>query len=72
MMLAILEYFNETMILLSACLIVGLSDIIDDPQFKYDLGWALMAVTAIVFVVNLLTILAFMLAMLYNKIKTAI
>ena len=51
------ECFNEICILVEGYGLLTISDVIDDYNFKWDIGWAFIALLLVNFVVNLLGML---------------
>jgi len=64
-----LELFNELAILAHTYMLVLFTDINDDGIFKAKLGWVIVGMTGLVFLVNMACIIGFILT---NLIKIAV
>ena len=48
----IMDIVNETLIYVCSVLMIALTDMVDDPYMKYNIGWSMAIVTALVIVFN--------------------
>ena len=62
-----LEMFNELAILAHTYMLILFTDINDDGIFKAKLGWVIVGMTGIVFLVNMISIVCFILSTMIKK-----